>query len=85
MFGGDRDSVPDLRQPEIRHPIFSCLKRFSKNLPSLYNPEDYNITKSLDGVFSVNVDSDIVFVSELNIDKPVMLKDSIMFRRWQEA
>jgi hypothetical protein len=40
LFGGTADTAPDLSIPEIRRPIFSCLKRSLKNIPSLYNPED---------------------------------------------
>lgn len=85
MFGGDRDATPDLGEPTIRRPIFACLKRSLKSLPSLYNPEDYNVSKDRDGVFSVNVDDNLVFVRELDSDEPVPLKDSTMYRRWLEA
>jgi len=85
MFGGDGASAPNLGEPTIRRPIFACLKRSLKNLPSLYNPEDYNVTKDRDGVFSVNIDSGIVFVKELESDDPVPLMDSKMYQRWKEA
>jgi hypothetical protein len=82
MFGGNADTAPDLSQPEIRRPIFACLKRSLRNLSSgLYNPEDYNITKDRDGIFSVNVDSDIVFVQELDSEDPVPLHDSTLYQR----
>ena len=84
MFGGDKDSAPNLSVPEIRRPIFSCLKRSLKRLPALYNPGDYNISKSADGVFSVYVDADLVFVSQLDRDEPVPLEESEMYRRWAE-
>jgi len=85
MFGGEGDAAPDLGEPTIRRPIFACLKRSLKNLPSLYNPEDYNVTKNRDGVFSVNIDNDLVFVNELESNEPVPLKDSKMFQSWKEA
>lgn len=85
MFGGDPESAPDLTQPEIRRPIFSCLRRSLKNLTSLYNPEDYNISKSKDGIFTVNVDPDIVFVAQLDSDEPVPLKDSTLFKRCRKS
>lgn len=82
MFGGNADTAPDLSQPEIRRPIFACLKRSLRNLSSgLYNPEDYNITKDRDGIFSVNVDSDIVFVQQLDSEDPVPLHDSTLYQR----
>lgn len=85
LFGGDGSQAPDLGEPTIRRPIFACLKRSLKNLPALYNPQDYNITKNRDGVFSVNVDPDIIFVRELDSDEPVALAESTLFRRFKEA
>ena len=82
MFGGERETAPDLSVPEIRRPIFSCLKRSIKNLQALYNPEDYNITKSGDGAFSVNVEPVLVYVYQLDKDEPVPLHESEMFRKW---
>lgn len=85
MFGGDRDAAPDLGAPEIRRPIFSCLKRSLKGLQGLYNPEDYSITKGSDGVFSVHVEPELVFVHQLGSDEPVPLRESELYRRWREA
>lgn len=82
MFGGNRDGAPDLSVPEIRRPIFSCLKRSVKNLQGLYNPEDYNITKGADGSFSVHVDPELVFVHQLDKDTPVPLMESEMYGKW---
>ncbi len=84
MFGGDRDVTPDLSVPEIRRPIFSCLKRSLRKLRSLYNPEDYTVTKNADGTFSVNVEPELVFVHQLDRDMPVPLVDSELYRRWSE-
>lgn len=84
MFGGEKETAPDLSVPEIRRPIFSCLKRSIKNLQALYNPEDYNITKSGDGAFSVNVEPELIYVCQLDSDEPVPLHESEMFRRWSE-
>lgn len=82
MFGGEKGTAPDLSVPEIRRPIFSCLKRSIKNLQALYNPEDYNITKSGDGAFSVNVEPELVYVYQLDSDEPVPLHESEMYRKW---
>lgn len=82
MFGGEKETAPDLSVPEIRRPIFSCLKRSIKNLQALYNPEDYNITKSGDGAFSVNIEPELVYVYQLDKDEPVPLHESEMFRKW---
>ena len=84
MFGGEKKTAPDLSIPEIRRPIFSCLKRSLKNLQALYNPEDYNITKSGDGAFSVNVEPELVYVCQLNSNEPVPLHESEMFRKWSK-
>lgn len=82
MFGGDREAAPDLSVPEIRRPIFSCLKRSIKKLPALYNPEDYNVSKNIDGTFSVNVEPELVYVYQLDSDEPVPLHESEMYRKW---
>ena len=82
MFGGTGDSAPDLAVPEIRRPIFSCLRRSLKNLQGLYNAEDYNITKRGDGSFSVNVEPELVFVAQPDSGSPVPLRESEMYRRW---
>lgn len=84
MFGGEKEVAPDLSIPEIRRPIFSCLKRSLKNLQALYNPEDYNITKSGDGTFSVHVEPELVYVCQLDSDEPVSLHESEMYRRWSQ-
>lgn len=82
MFGGEKETAPDLSIPEIRRPIFSCLKRSLRKLQGLYNPEDYNITKAADGSFSVHVEPELVFVHQLADTEPVPLQESEMYRRW---
>lgn len=84
MFGGEKETAPDLSVPEIRRPIFSCLRRSLKNLQALYNPEDYNITKSGDGTFSVHIEPELVYVCQLGSDEPVPLLESEMYRRWSQ-
>lgn len=84
MFGGEKETAPDLSVPEIRRPILSCMKRSIKNLQALYNPEDYNITKSGDGAFSVNVEPELIYVCQLDSNEPIPLHESEMFRRWSE-
>ena len=85
LFGGTADTAPDLSIPEIRRPIFSCLKRSLKNIPSLYNPEDYNLTKNRDGVFSVNIDDNMVLVAELDSAEPIPLTNSKLFKKFKDA
>lgn len=84
MFGGQKETAPDLRIPEIRRPIISCLKRAIRNLQGLYNAEDYNITKSNDGLISVNIEPELIYVNQLTDKNPVRLKDSQMFRKCSE-
>lgn len=84
MFGGGKEGAPDLSVPEIRRPIFSCLKRSLKNLQGLYNPEDYSITKGADGSFSVHVEPELVFVHQLDSSEPVPLMESEMYRKWSK-
>ncbi|MDE6097639.1 MAG: hypothetical protein K2G24_02000 [Muribaculaceae bacterium] len=84
MFGGGKDAAPDLSVPEIRRPIFSCLKRSIRNLKSLYNHEDYNISKGADGTFHVHVEPELVFVHQSGSERPVPLLESEMFRRWSQ-
>ena len=76
LFGGMADTAPDLSIPEIRRPIFSCLKRSLKNIPSLYNPE---------GVFSVNIDDNMVLVAELDSAEPIPLTNSKLFKKFKDA
>lgn len=82
MFGGEPEAAPDLSVPEIRRPIFSCLRRSIKNLDGLYNPEDYNVSKGGDGSFSVHVEPELVSVVELHGDAPVPLAESEMYSKW---
>lgn len=84
MFGGDKESAPDLSVPEIRRPIFSCLKRSLKNLQGLYNPQDYSITKATDGTFSVHVEPELVYVHQLDSSEPVPLIESEMYHKWSK-
>ena len=84
-FGGDGETAPDLSEPTIRRPIFACMKRSLNNLPSLYNPQDYNVSKDRDGKFIVNIEYNLIYVKELNKEEPVPLKESSLYRSWMEA
>lgn len=85
LFGGDHEIAPDLSMPEIRRPIVSCLKRSLKQLSSLYNPEDYNITKDRSGVLSVHVEPELVFVKEHEGSEPVPLLESKLYHIFVNA
>ena len=63
LFGGESDKAPDLRVPEIRRPIVSCLKRSLANLKGmLYNADDYLILKDEFGNIKVDLDMDLQFI-----------------------
>lgn len=81
MFGGERDSAPDLSIPEIRRPIISCLKRSLKSLSALYNPDDYTVIKNPDKSISVHIEPEAVYVMDSGSDTPVPLTKSEMYRR----
>lgn len=81
MFGGDRELAPDLSVPEIRRPIFACLRRALKNLSGLYNPEDYTISSNKEGIFSVNIEPSLINVRQLDSENPVPLHDSLLYKR----
>lgn len=83
MFGGEKGAAPDLGLPEIRRPIFSCLKRSLRNLKGLYNPQDYNVTKNADGSFSVHVEPDLVYVCQSGSERPVPLHLSYLYQVWK--
>ena len=62
-LGGE--TAPDLRQPEIRRPIVSCLKKSLSNLSNvLYNSQDYTITKDEYGTLKINLEPEIQFLYE---------------------
>lgn len=64
-LGGD--IAPDLRQPEIRRPIISCLKKSLSNLDGiLYNFEDYSITKDEYGTLKVALELEAQYLYNAN-------------------
>lgn len=77
-FGGDRNAVPDLTNPEIRRPSVSRLKAALKQINGLYNAADYAVSKSPDGTLSVNVESSLVQCVELGSSHPVPLASSAL-------
>lgn len=81
ILGGKGDSAPDLSIPEIRRPIFSCLKKALRTMNMLYNKEDYNITKDSDGSFNVHIERDIVYVKDSGSGNPVPLRESELYKR----
>lgn len=81
LFGGEKDKAPDLIQPEIRRPIISCLKK-SLNLlkDTLYNSEDYMITKDEFGNLRVGLEQDLQYIHS-GINGIIRLADSDIFKK----
>ncbi len=76
LFGGEKETAPDLTQPEIRRPIMACLRRSISRLDALYNPADYTVTKDHDGAFAVHVEPDLIYVAPLKGDTLIPLAAS---------
>lgn len=83
LFGGDRDTAPDLSIPEIRRPIIACLRRSLRNLQGLYNPDDYTVTRDTNDNYAVHIEPELVFVRTLDSPDPVPLHESEMYRKWK--
>lgn len=77
-FGANSNPVPDIAVAEIRNPMLSNLRRAINRLDALYNPGDY-IPSRRDGVYSVNVEPEIVYVVEHDSDRPVPLTRSRLY------
>ena len=64
-LGGDK--APDLRQPEIRRPIISCLKKSLANIEHvLYNSKDYTVTKDDYGTLKIDLEPEVQYLYESN-------------------
>lgn len=85
MFGGDRATAPDLSIPEIRRPMISRLKLSLKKITALYNPDDYTITSNPDGSIAVHIEPENVFVRTIDHSSPTPLKDSPLYRKWENS
>lgn len=82
-FNGGSERVPDLTNPTIRRPIVATLRRSHNALSGLlYNPADYNVTSSNEGVISVNVDPKLIYVRQREDIPLVPLKDSDLYRKY---
>lgn len=59
--------APDLRQPEIRRPIISCLKKSLSNFDGiLYNFKDYSISKDEYGTLKVALEPEVQYLYQAN-------------------
>lgn len=83
LFGGEREAAPDLTVPEIRRPIMACLRRSIGRLDTLYNKEDYTVTKDADGSFAVHVEPELIFVTNLKDGTFIPLAESPLFRMFK--
>ncbi len=81
LFGGNRDQTPDLRIPEIRRPIFACLKRELKKLTALYNPDDYNVNCGPDKIYRVAIEPDLVQIVPSDSPNPIPLIESEIYQQ----
>ena len=81
LFGGEKDKAPDLIQPEIRRPIISCLKRSLSQLKdTLYNSDDYMITKDEFGNLRIELEQDLQYIHS-GINGVIKLTDSEIFNK----
>lgn len=79
LFGGDK--APDLTQSEIRRPIISCLKRSLNMLKdTLYNAEDYMITKDKFGNLRIELEQELQYINS-GRNGVVKLSDSEIFNK----
>ncbi|MDE6290067.1 MAG: hypothetical protein K2M16_00910 [Muribaculaceae bacterium] len=85
LFGGGKESAPDLTQPEIRRPIMACIRRSIGKLDALYNREDYTVTKDAEGSFAVHVEPRLVYVAPLKGETPVPLHSSPLYKNWKNC
>ena len=54
LFGGEKDSAPDIERPEIRRPMIAIIRRKIGLLENeLRNAADFSIEKTEDGLFRI--------------------------------
>lgn len=81
LFGGEKEKAPDLRQPEIRRPIMSCLKRSLMDMKDkLYNHEDYMITKNEFGNIRIGLESNMLYIND-GINGVLCLFESEIYKK----
>ncbi len=83
LFGGEKNTAPDLRQPEIRRPIMACIRRSIGRLDALYNPADYTVTKDAEGAFAIHLEPDLVYVAPLKGEDPLPLHSSPLYQTFK--
>ena len=81
FFGGDAHKAPDLSQAELRRPMMSLLKKtISEFGNQLYNIGDYLVHKDEYGYLTINIEPELLFVSQHGEKKLVKLTESDIFR-----
>lgn len=61
LFGGDRNRVPNIENPEIRNPMVSVIRKSISQLKTrLCNVEDYSIRKDEFGNYTIPLDSSLI-------------------------
>jgi hypothetical protein len=77
MFGGESGIPPDLSMSEIRNPMISCIKRsIELHKSSLYHSKDYLVEKNAYGLYTVNLEPELIFVVENGVQIP--FSDSLL-------
>lgn len=67
FMGGDESNVPDIIDPNIRRPKISNINKYFQKLIKKYPSfEEYLIKKSSDGLYRVEVDSQLIYSFESN-------------------
>lgn len=77
LFGGDGRKAPDLSLPELRRPMFSCIKKCISHLAGqLYNVNDYFVNKSPSGNLKIYIEKDLIFTKDYNRKGYIRLDES---------
>jgi len=67
FFGGEVDNVPNLMDPTIRNPKISKINKCITGLEGkLTSPDDYMIQRTSEGLYKINVDSSMVYCSDID-------------------
>jgi hypothetical protein len=62
MFGGNQDNAPDIMDPTIRNPKIAKINKYIDKLErKLSSPEDYKIRRTNDGLYKINLESNMIY------------------------